>query len=54
MIHYIISSEQGILFSDPDLKIDWKIQAGKAIVSDKDQVLPVLKEFDSPFYFSGS
>jgi dTDP-4-dehydrorhamnose 3,5-epimerase len=47
-------SEQGILFSDPDLKIDWKIQAGKAIVSDKDQVLPVLKDFDSPFYFSGS
>jgi len=44
-------SEQGILFADPDLKIDWKIQAGKAIVSDKDQVLPFLRDFDSPFYF---
>jgi dTDP-4-dehydrorhamnose 3,5-epimerase len=45
-------SEQGILFADPDLNIDWKIQAGKEIVSDKDQLLPFFRDFDSPFYFS--
>lgn len=44
-------SEQGILFSDPGLDIDWKIQPGKEIVSDKDQTLPMLSDFDSPFYF---
>lgn len=46
-------SEQGILFSDPDLMIGWRVQSGKELVSEKDQVLPVLKDFDSPFYFSG-
>lgn len=45
-------SEQGILFSDPSLKIDWRIKPGEEIVSDKDQVLPFLSDFNSPFYFS--
>ncbi|MBM3412173.1 MAG: dTDP-4-dehydrorhamnose 3,5-epimerase [Bacteroidetes bacterium] len=48
---YNKTSEQGILYADPSLSIDWKIQPGKEIVSDKDQALPVLSNFDSPFYF---
>jgi dTDP-4-dehydrorhamnose 3,5-epimerase len=44
-------SEQGILYTDPDLAINWMIPADRAIVSDKDKVLPRLKELDSPFIF---
>jgi dTDP-4-dehydrorhamnose 3,5-epimerase len=33
-------SESGIYFNDPDLKIDWKINAEDAIVSEKDRLLP--------------
>jgi dTDP-4-dehydrorhamnose 3,5-epimerase len=48
---YNKASERGIYFADPSLKIDWKIPADKTTVSDKDQVLPRLAEFDSPFSF---
>ncbi|MFM7646155.1 MAG: dTDP-4-dehydrorhamnose 3,5-epimerase [Sphingomonadales bacterium] len=51
---YNRSSEQGILFSDPDLAIDWKISFDLALVSEKDKVLPLLKELDSPFVYSVS
>ncbi|NDF98330.1 MAG: dTDP-4-dehydrorhamnose 3,5-epimerase [Chitinophagia bacterium] len=44
-------SEQGILYTDPDLAINWMIPADRAIVSEKDKVLPRLKELDSPFIF---
>ncbi len=37
---YNKQSEGGILYSDPKLNIDWKIPADKALVSDKDIVLP--------------
>jgi len=33
-------SEGGILFNDPDLNIDWKIPAGKRIISEKDTLYP--------------
>lgn len=42
-------SELGIHYADPALAIDWKIPAEKAKVSEKDQVLPFLADFDSPF-----
>jgi len=44
-------SEQGILYADPDLAIDWTIPADRALISDKDKVLPRLKELNSPFDF---
>ncbi|MGQ9846522.1 MAG: dTDP-4-dehydrorhamnose 3,5-epimerase [Bacteroidales bacterium] len=36
--------ERGILFSDPELKIDWKIKPENAIVSEKDKTLPFFKD----------
>ena len=42
--NYHPESESGIRFDDPDLKIDWKVDLAKAIISDKDKVLPYLKE----------
>ena len=41
---YNKSSEGGILYSDPTLNIDWKIDLSKAIVSDKDKVQPLMKD----------
>lgn len=37
---YNKESEAGIVYNDPDLAIDWKIPAGKALVSEKDALLP--------------
>ena len=50
---YNKESEGGICFDDPSLNIDWKIPADKAIVSDKDQVLPVLAALQTNFIFEG-
>jgi len=41
---YKPGSEAGIRFDDPDLGIDWRIPADKAIVSEKDTGLPFLKD----------
>lgn len=38
------ASEGGIIFNDPDLKIDWKIPEGEMIISDRDKKHPKLKE----------
>lgn len=40
---YQPSAEGGILFSDPELNIDWKVKA--PIVSPKDKVLPSFREY---------
>lgn len=42
--YYHPESESGIRFDDPDLKIDWKIDPEKAIISDKDNKLPYFKQ----------
>ncbi|TGK53401.1 dTDP-4-dehydrorhamnose 3,5-epimerase [Leptospira kanakyensis] len=46
---YSKESEGGILFNDPALGIDWGISTEACILSDKDKVLPLLKDFVSPF-----
>lgn len=48
---YHPESEGGILFSDPDLNIDWKVPTDKVIVTPKDQVRPLLKDDQSNFKF---
>jgi dTDP-4-dehydrorhamnose 3,5-epimerase len=50
---YHKGSEQGILYNDPALKIDWKVPIDKAIVSDKDKILPVFANCVNPFEFKG-
>lgn len=42
--YYDKSAEGGILYSDPALNIDWKIDLKDAIVSDKDKIQPLMKD----------
>lgn len=51
---YAPQSDGGIHWSDPDIGIDWPLPAGGAILSEKDLVLPRLKDFDSPFAYDGT
>jgi dTDP-4-dehydrorhamnose 3,5-epimerase len=44
---YHKESEGGLLWNDPALEIKW--QSENAIISEKDQLLPSLKDFVSPF-----
>ena len=50
--YYHKASEGGIIYNDPALAIDWKIPADKALVSDKDLLLPSLAGIKTNFEFS--
>ena len=43
--YYNPQAEGGLLYSDPDLNIDWKVPHDKLILSDKDKKNPTLKEY---------
>lgn len=43
--------DAGIIYNDPELNIDWKIDAAKLIVSEKDANLPLFKEAKNNFKF---
>ncbi|MDT2784767.1 dTDP-4-dehydrorhamnose 3,5-epimerase [Enterococcus asini] len=51
--YYNAEADGGIAFDDPDLAIDWPIDIQKAILSEKDQHHPTLKEFseENPFVY---
>ena len=40
---YAPQTEGGVIWNDPDLGIDWRVD-GEAVLSDKDKVLPRLKD----------
>jgi len=44
--------ERGILYNDPDLGIDWKIDPGSKIISDKDRHNPLFKDAEMNFHFA--
>ena len=46
---YNKASEGGIRFDDPALNIDWGIDLKAAIVSEKDQILPLFTDCNSGF-----
>jgi len=48
---YNKKSEAGIRFDDPALKINWRIPAEKAIISEKDQQLSLLADCTNNFEF---
>lgn len=48
---YHPEADAGISILDESLNIDWKIPTGKAILSAKDTKHPILKNFDSPFFY---
>jgi dTDP-4-dehydrorhamnose 3,5-epimerase len=49
---YNKESEAGILFNDPSLSIDWKIPAGKEIISEKDKGLPLFAACRNNFIYT--
>ncbi len=42
--YYHKASEGGIIFNDPDLLINWKLDKTEMLLSEKDKVLPRLKD----------
>lgn len=40
---YSPAHDRGIAFDDPDIAVDWPIDAARAVLSDKDKTLPPLK-----------
>lgn len=49
---YHPQAEGGVVYNDPKLGIDWKIDAAKAIVSDKDKLLPTLDRLETNFVYN--
>lgn len=47
--YYAPQADGGISILDTSLGIDWLIEPGKAILSEKDMRHPMLSDFDSPF-----
>lgn len=52
--YYHPETEGGISCIDPELGIDWRIEPGNAILSEKDMKHVALKDFDSPFSYKES
>ncbi len=50
---YNKGSEGGIRFDDASLNINWQIPADKAIVSEKDLLLPTMENYTTNFVFEG-
>ncbi|CAN5475910.1 dTDP-4-dehydrorhamnose 3,5-epimerase [soil metagenome] len=47
--YYDKASEIGVLWNDKDLNIDWGMPQSDALLSPKDEVLPLFSAFKSPF-----
>ncbi len=47
---YDKASERGVIWNDPDLSLPWPVAADKAVLSDKDLVMPTLAH--CPDWFS--
>ena len=46
---YNKASEIGVRWDDPELNINWELKETEVILSEKDKVLPLFKDFVSPF-----
>jgi dTDP-4-dehydrorhamnose 3,5-epimerase len=46
---YDREAERGVIWNDPDLALPWPVSPGEALLSDKDQVLPRLR--NCPVWF---
>jgi dTDP-4-dehydrorhamnose 3,5-epimerase len=49
--YYNKSAEGGIIYNDPEIGIDWKIETDNIIISDKDLILPRLSEIKKDLQF---
>jgi len=50
--YYSPENDRGILYSDPDLQIDWNISHDELQLSDKDKIQPKLHESTDIFNYS--
>jgi len=50
---YDKGSEAGIIYNDPALQIDWRVPEKDAIVSEKDQHLPLMENCTNSFVYEG-
>jgi dTDP-4-dehydrorhamnose 3,5-epimerase len=50
---YHKDSERGIAYNDPALQIDWQVPADKAVISEKDNNLPLMQDCKNNFVFKG-
>lgn len=48
---YDAASDGAVRFDDRDLAIDWRIDPGAAVLSDKDARAPAFRDFVSPFLY---
>ncbi|EAL6694943.1 dTDP-4-keto-6-deoxy-D-glucose epimerase, partial [Campylobacter coli] len=49
---YNPKSERGILYNDPQLKIDWGVNDSEVLISDKDLYLPTLEQIQDFFDYN--
>lgn len=50
---YSPDCDGGVRWDCPDIGIDWQIPASEVTVSEKDKLLPNLRQFESPFEYDG-
>lgn len=50
---YAPQCDGGLRYDDRDIAVPWPLPADQAILSPKDAVLPLLRDFDSPFAYDG-
>ena len=50
---YAPDCDGGLIWNDPTIGIDWPLDGGVPVLSDKDTRLPTLAAFDSPFPYDG-
>nr|WP_294512769.1 dTDP-4-dehydrorhamnose 3,5-epimerase [uncultured Rhodopila sp.] len=47
---YDKAAERGVIWNDPDIGIDWPVPADTVILSDKDKILPRLRDLPPLFH----
>jgi dTDP-4-dehydrorhamnose 3,5-epimerase len=52
--YYAPDCDGGIRWNDPDIAVDWKLDGIQPQLSGKDAVLPLLRDFVSPFAYNGA
>ncbi len=51
--YYAPDCDGGVRWNCPDINIHWPLPASGPVLSAKDETLPTLAEFDSPFQYTG-